>query len=649
MNKEKIIGIDLGTTNSVVALFENNSPNVIINSEGNRTTPSVVSFNLKKKAERKVGLPAKRQAVINAENTIYSIKSFMGKSYKEVAKRAQEMPYKVVAGQGDSIRVQIGDKHYTPQELSALILQRMKTIAVEYLGGDIKETIKAVITVPAYFNDKERQATKEAGEIAGLEVVRIINEPTAAALAYGLDKKDKDINVAVYDLGGGTFDISILQLGGGVFEVKSTGGDVRLGGDNFDEQIISWLAEGFKKDEGVDLRKDPTSLQRLREAAEKAKIELSSSAEATINLPYITAIDGVAKHLFQTLSRAQFERLIDADVEKTAKICQEVLKKSGITANQIDEVILVGGSSRVPKVQEVVAKTFGKQPSKGVNPDEVVALGAAIQGAVLAGDVDDVVLLDVTPLSLGIETQGGVTTKLIEAGTTIPTRKVQIFSTAQDNQPSADIHVLQGERPMARDNRSIGRFKLEGIEPAKRGEPQIEVAFDINANGILEVTAKDKKTNKEQKIRIEASSNLDKEEIERMKQEAAAHAEEDKKEKEQIELFNKADTLIFRAEKDLKEHGDKIPNKAELEEAQKAVKEDLEAKDAAKLAESSKKLEELLQKVFQHTFADKMKGAQAKQTSPQKEPAKTKEETEVADADFEEIDFDDNSFVKDEE
>ncbi len=643
MSKEKIIGIDLGTTNSVVALFENNSPNVIINSEGNRTTPSVVSFDLKKKAARKVGLPAKRQAVINAENTIYSIKSFMGKSYQEVAKRAQAMPYKVVAGEGDSIRVQIGDRQYTPQELSAIILQRMKAIAVEYFGGDIKERMKAVITVPAYFNDKERQATKEAGEIAGLEVVRIINEPTAAALAYGLDKKDKDINVAVYDLGGGTFDISILQLGDGVFEVKATGGDVKLGGDNFDNHIINWLADAFKKDEGVDLRKDPISLQRLREAAEKAKIELSSGAEAAINLPYITAIDGVAKHLVKTLSRAQFERLIDADIEKTVKICEDVLKKSGFTANQIDEVILVGGSSRVPKVQEVVAKAFGKQPSKGVNPDEVVAQGAAVQGAVLAGDVDDVVLLDVTPLSLGIETQGGVTTKLIEAGATIPTRKMQIFSTAEDNQTSADIHVLQGERPMARDNRSIGRFKLEDIGPAKRGEPQIEVAFDINANGILEVTAKNKKTKKEQKIRIEASSNLSKEEIERMKQEAEAHAAEDKKEKEQIELFNKADTLLFRAEKELKEHGDKIANKAELEEVQKAVKEDLEAKDAAKLAESSKKLEELLQKVFQQVFADKMKGAQAEQgpqptqASPQKDPAKTKEETEVADADFEEV------------
>ena len=567
----KIIGIDLGTTNSCVAVMEGNQPTVIINNEGERTTPSVVAFT--DGGERKIGNPAKRQAITNPQNTVFSIKRFMGETYEQVQKEIARVPYKVVRGENNTPRVDINGKLYSPQEISAMILQKMKKTAEDYLRQEVTE---AVITVPAYFSDSQRQATKEAGKIAGLDVKRIINEPTAAALAYGLDKKNKDMKVAVYDLGGGTFDISILELGGGVFEVKSTNGDTHPGGDDFDQEIINWLAQEFANENGgIDLKKDPMALQRLKEAAEKAKIELSNQTSTEINLPYIMPVDGIPKHLVKTLTRAKFEQLCDNLFQRSIEPCRQALKDAGLNASDIDEVLLVGGSTRIPKVQELVKEFFGKEPNRSVNPDEVVAIGASIQGGVLAGDVKDVLLLDVTPLSLGIETLGGVMTKLIESNTTIPTHKSQVFSTAADNQPSVEIHVLQGERPMAKDNKEIGLFHLDGIAPAPRGIPQIEVTFDIDANGILNVSAKDKATGKEQNIRIEASSGLSDDEIQRMRDEAKANEAADKEAKEKVDKINNADALCFQSDKNLKDYGDKIPadKKSAIESALGSLKE----------------------------------------------------------------------------
>lgn len=635
----KIIGIDLGTTNSCVAVMEVNEPVVITNSEGKRTTPSVVAFA--ENGERKVGDPAKRQAIINPKKTIFSIKRFMGETYDKVAQvEVPRVPYKVVRGDNNTPRVDIDGRLYTPQEISSMILQKMKKTAEDYLGHEVTE---AVITVPAYFSDSQRQATKEAGEIAGLKVRRIINEPTAAALAYGLDKKNKDIKVAVYDLGGGTFDISILELGDGVFEVKSTNGDTHLGGDDFDQIIIDWLAEEFLKDEGIDLRKDPMALQRLKEAAEKAKIELSSTTTTEINLPYIMPVNGIPKHLVKTLTRAQFEKLADHLIQRTVEPCRKALADAGLQPSDIDEVILVGGSTRIPKVQEVVEKFFNRKPNKSVNPDEVVAVGAAIQGGVLTGEVKDVLLLDVTPLSLGIETLGGVFTKLIEANTTIPTRKTEVFTTAADNQPSVEIHVLQGERPLAKDNKTIGRFHLDGIPPAPRGVPQIEVTFDIDANGILHVTAKDRGTGKEQKIRIEASSGLTEEEIKRMREEAKRNEEADRREKERIEKINAADSLIFQTEKQLKEFGDKLPadKKGAIENALGRLKDAHKSQDLAAIESATNELNAAWQAASEELYKAQ---AQANAGAGQQANANTGNSSsssgndqEVTDVDFEEV------------
>jgi len=627
----KIIGIDLGTTNSCVAVMEGNQPVVIPNSEGKRTTPSIVAFL--DNGERKVGDAAKRQAITNPERTIYSIKRFMGSRFAEVSAEFSRVPYKMVKGDNGTPRVSIGDRNYTPQEISAMILQKMKQTAEDYLGTTVTE---AVITVPAYFNDAQRQATKEAGEIAGLTVKRIINEPTAAALAYGLDKQNKDMKVVVFDCGGGTHDVSILELGDGVFEVKSTDGDTHLGGDDFDQKIIDWLADEFKSDEGIDLRKDPMALQRLKEAAEKAKIELSSSTETEINLPYIMPVDGVPKHLVRKLTRAKFEQLADDLIRRTIEPCKSALKNANMSASDIDEIILVGGSTRIPAIQAAVENFFGKSPSKGVNPDEVVAIGAGIQGGVLSGDVKDVLLLDVTPLSLGIETMGGVMTRLIESNTTIPSRKSEVFSTASDNQPSVEIHVLQGERPMANQNKTIGRFVLADIPPSPRGIPQIEVTFDIDANGILQVSAKDKATGKEQSIRIEASSGLSDEEIAKMKAEAEANADADKKAKERAEKINAADGLIFQVEKFMRESGDKVPEdkKSGINEALESLKTAHKSEDLASIDTAMENLNKVFGEVASAMYANENAGSAG---NPGSDSSGKDGTDDVTDVDFEEV------------